>query len=308
MATSDPVPMAMPTSASASAGASLTPSPAMATTAFPLFREAMSACLSAGVIPPWNSEMPSSLATASTVAGASPEAMMMRMPRAVRSARAWRVFSRILSAREKAPAAWPSTAAKTVTRPCLRCSSTHRAREEMSTPRFCIMSAVPTQTLLPWKVPATPPPGKDWKSSMGDRVSFSSAAFWRKARAMGCSLFCSREAHRASSASIFTLFPVVTLTRDGLPSVRVPVLSITRILTLCMVSRAAASRKRMPREAAFPEATIMDMGVARPSAQGQATIRTATAFTSPCGQDGCGPQNPQAKNVRTAMSTTASTK
>ena len=230
------------------------------------------------------------------------------MPRAFRSARALRVLSRILSARENAPAACPSSAAKTVTRPCRRCSSTHGAREEMSTPCFCIMSPVPRDTLLPWMVPATPPPGKDWKSATESRGSFSSRALWTKARAMGCSLPCSREAHWASSLSMFMPPAVVTLTREGLPSVRVPVLSMTRVSTLCMVSREAASRNRMPREAAFPEATIMDMGVASPRAHGHATIRTATAFTSPCGQLGCGPQNPQTKNVSMATAATARTK
>ena len=34
---------------------------------------------------------------------------------------------------------------------------------------------------------------------------------------------------------------------------------------------------------------MMDIGVARPSAQGQAMIKTATAFTSACAKRGSGP-------------------
>ena len=39
---------------------------------------------------------------------------------------------------------------------------------------------------------------------------------------------------------------------------------------------AAASRKRMPCVAALPVATMIDMGVARPRAQGQAMMSTET--------------------------------
>ena len=41
-------------------------------------------------------------------------------------------------------------------------------------------------------------------------------------------------------------------------------------------------------------------GVARPSAQGHAMMRTATALTTANVHDGSGPKNPQTKNVPTA--------
>jgi hypothetical protein len=66
-----------------------------------------------------------------------------------------------------------------------------------------------------------------------------------------------------------------------LPSVSVPVLSTIRVSTLRRFSIAAASRNSTPWVAALPVATITDIGVARPSAQGQAMISTATALIRP---------------------------
>ena len=63
----------------------------------------------------------------------------------------------------------------------------------------------------------------------------------------------------------------------------------------------------MPWVAALPLATMIDIGVASPSAHGQAMISTATALTSPKTQLGSGPNNPQPKKASTAMATTTST-
>ena len=53
---------------------------------------------------------------------------------------------------------------------------------------------------------------------------------------------------------------------------------------------------------------MIDIGVASPSAQGQAMIRTATALTSACAIRGSGPTRPQTMAVATAMAMTAGTK
>ena len=82
----------------------------------------------------------------------------------------------------------------------------------------------------------------------------------------------------------------------GRPSVRVPVLSSTTASILLPRSSASPFLIRMPRRAPSPVPTIMAVGVARPSEQGQAINRTATAgmrlcATSPVDQvpaDGCG--------------------
>ena len=53
---------------------------------------------------------------------------------------------------------------------------------------------------------------------------------------------------------------------------------------------------------------MIDIGVARPSAQGQAMISTATALTRPWASAGGGPHSAQAKNVAIAIAITAGTK
>ena len=53
---------------------------------------------------------------------------------------------------------------------------------------------------------------------------------------------------------------------------------------------------------------MIDIGVASPSAQGQAMISTATALTIACASAGAGPATNQPMNVSTAHSTTAGTK
>ena len=77
--------------------------------------------------------------------------------------------------------------------------------------------------------------------------------------------------------------PAAAITRSncGLPAVKVPVLSTINVSTLQKFSIAAASRNNMPWVAALPLATIIDMGVASPSAHGQAIISTATALIKP---------------------------
>ncbi len=52
---------------------------------------------------------------------------------------------------------------------------------------------------------------------------------------------------------------------------------------------------------------MMDMGVASPSAQGQAMMSTDTAFTSACASRGSGPHTPQTSAASSAMRMTAGT-
>ena len=65
----------------------------------------------------------------------------------------------------------------------------------------------------------------------------------------------------------------------ALPSVSVPVLSTTSVSTFSSVSSASAFLISTPTCAPRPVATMMDIGVASPSAQGHAMISTATALT-----------------------------
>src|SRR5581483_6700960 len=63
----------------------------------------------------------------------------------------------------------------------------------------------------------------------------------------------------------------------GRPAVSVPVLSNTTAVTSPAFSNATPSRIRIPRFAAALEPAMIAAGVARPMAQGQATINTAAA-------------------------------
>ena len=67
----------------------------------------------------------------------------------------------------------------------------------------------------------------------------------------------------------------------GLPSVSVPVLSTTSVSTFSIRSSASAFLISTPACAPRPVPTMIDIGVARPSAHGQAMISTDTAAISP---------------------------
>ena len=99
----------------------------------------------------------------------------------------------------------------------------------------------------------------------------------------------------------------IAMTSSGWPSVSVPVLSTTIVSTFSKPSSASAFLIRMPFCAPLPVPTMIDIGVARPSAQGQAMISTATAFTIAYAIAGCGPTRPQMMNVMMAAMTTAGT-
>ena len=63
-------------------------------------------------------------------------------------------------------------------------------------------------------------------------------------------------------------------TTFGLPSVSVPVLSTTSVSTFSIRSSASAFLISTPACAPRPTPTMIDIGVASPSAQGQAMIST----------------------------------
>ena len=62
-------------------------------------------------------------------------------------------------------------------------------------------------------------------------------------------------------------------------------------VTLCSRSSASALRNRMPFSAPLPVPTMIDVGVARPSAHGQAMISTATVLSRARLKAGCGPSS-----------------
>ena len=112
-------------------------------------------------------------------------------------------------------------------------------------------------------------------------------------------LSCSRSSNGILSALVKSML--------GLGMVSVPVLSMTRALTLRMFSRAEASLIRICFWAALPMPTIKAVGVARPMAQGQATTRTETADKMAWGRAALPPMAHQARNVMRAMVATTGT-
>ena len=95
--------------------------------------------------------------------------------------------------------------------------------------------------------------------------------------AIGCSDAASTAPARRSTSSREAPFSGATSTSSILPSVTVPVLSSTIVSTRRVCSRISGPLIRMPSCAPRPVPTISAVGVARPSAHGQAMIRTATA-------------------------------
>ena len=128
------------------------------------------------------------------------------------------------------------------------------------------------------------------------------------AAASGCSLPCSSDAARLRIRASSHAGAAVTVISFGLPTVSVPVLSTTSVSTARITSIASAFLNSTPEVAPFPIATMIDIGVARPSAQGQAMISTATALTIACAMRGSGPAVAHTIAVTTALATTIGTK
>src|SRR5665213_4314907 len=127
------------------------------------------------------------------------------------------------------------------------------------------------------------------------------------AAASGCSLDLSRLAANARTADSSKPTAATTAVTRGFPSVRVPVLSITKVSTFSNRSTDSAFLMRTPALAPLPTPTMMDIGVARPSAHGQAMMSTDTAATTASPSAGAGAQIIQAANVMAAEDMTAGT-
>ena len=143
------------------------------------------------------------------------------------------------------------------------------------------MPALPKATLRPSTDPVTPFPVTEANPLASFSRSDRSFAAATMAAASGCSLARSRLAASGRiSASDIPGAGATAITR-GFPSVSVPVLSTTSVLTFSMRSSASADLISTPPSAPLPTPTMIDIGVARPSAQGQAMISTDTPAISP---------------------------
>jgi hypothetical protein len=129
-------------------------------------------------------------------------------------------------------------------------------------------------------MPMTPLPAGASKPRTVPIAIPRSAAAATIAAASGCSLPRSTLAAKRSTCASSNPSAGVTATTFGLPSVSVPVLSTTSVSIFSIRSSASAFLMSTPACAPRPTPTMIDIGVASPSAQGQAMIKTLTAATN----------------------------
>ena len=199
------------------------------------------------------------------------------------------VVSLIGSATPTMPAARPSMATNITVCPSRRSSSAFSFSESTLDRQRLHHLHVADGDAPALDVPITPLPVTDSKS--GDIHERDSALLGTGDDGGGERMLahvleaCDQPQQRCSSIES----ALTTVTSRGLPSVSVPVLSTTSVVTFSRISSASALRISTPASAPRPVPTMIDIGVARPSAHGHAMISTATAFTSACASRGSGP-------------------
>ena len=135
-----------------------------------------------------------------------------------------------------------------------------------------ISRRLPRKTVSPLTSACAPLPSRLRKS----RASgiFSPSALSRIARASGCSDPFSTAAASSNTCSGMRPSAATISTTRGSPIVKVPVLSKITTLSFVASSSADAFLNRMPRLAPSPVPTMTAIGVASPSASGQAITKT----------------------------------
>ena len=307
MATSVPVPMAMPTSAAASAGASLTPSPAIATTR-PLSRNCFTTRpLSSGRISASTSAIPSLAATACAVVRLSPVNMTTRIPSSCKTRIASGVLALIGSAIASNPATRPSTAARITVAPSARSSSARCVNDPRVDPELRKQFRVSQRDALSVH-PADHP-------STGRRIEILYLAerklFLLRGRQDGASQRDARSpAPDWPPGEGVRLLETIRRNHCRHPGLslgqgaglvdheRVDLLEALQRLGILDEDAGPAPR---------PTPTMIDIGVARPSAQGQAMMSTETAATTAYATGAARAPERQATKARTATPMTAGT-
>ena len=291
--------MAMPTSAWASAGASLMPSPAIATTRPCPCSRLMTSALSPGSTSASNSSMPSwrrdRLGSGAAVASQHHDAQS-HVLQLLQSPSRRGGLDRVGD--PKIPHTSPSMATRSRLHPPGALGAAGRATRRQRAPSSISSAHAADGTRLPSTIPDTPCRCSDRNARLAPSVKFRCFGRRHDGAPSGCSLLCSRLAANAITRSHPPRSPRPK-PRVGFPSVSVPVLSTTRVSTFSRISSASAFLISTPASAPRPVPTMIAMGVASPSAQGQAMISTATALTSACAKRGCGPeQAPSHKGQR----------
>ena len=225
----------------------------MATTSPASWRRRISAILSSGYTSASTRSIPTSAATRSAVARASPVRSTGVSPSSARSATAPALVGFRVSTTESVARGTPSH--ETVTAPSRR----------------------PTSTEWPSTDPTTPTPGTFRKSATSGSSPTSRRAPSATALAIGCSEAASTAPASRSTSPRVSPSSGVTSVSAIRPSVRVPVLSSTTVVMRCVRSRTSGPLMRIPSCAPRPVPTSNAVGVARPRAHGHAMISTATA-------------------------------
>ena len=206
------------------------------------------------------------------------------------------------------PASRPSSGhAAPAVRPACSMASTRSRHGSGSTPSLRIIAALPMTTRVPSTVPVTPCPGRLRTPLAAGRSSPARRGVVDDGPASGCSLPAWTAA--ASGDQLGPLRPRRERVGDHSagPCVSVPVLSKTTVSTRCARSSASTSRIRMPARAPAPVPATSAVGVARPSAQGQAMTSTETAATS-AGSQRAADHHPADEGQIATTATTTGTK
>ena len=166
IATSVPVPMAMPTSAWARAGESLMPSPTIATGPSPwAWSCRITAALSAGRTSAITRSIPARAATSSAVRRASPLSITSCSPWRRRAATAAAELGLRGSEMPKQASIRPSSTTAATLQPTASSSSTRGWRAAVSMPSSSNQRGVPTSNSRPAIAPRTPQPATASKPS-----------------------------------------------------------------------------------------------------------------------------------------------
>ena len=126
-------------------------------------------------------------------------------------------------------------------------------------------------------MPSTPRPSRLRNASTAGSGPCSARAALAMARAIGCSEALFQRTHEPQHLAAVDAVGDATSTSAILPVVTVPVLSSTIVSTLRVDSSTSGPLMSRPSCAPRPVPTMSAVGVASPSAHGQAMISTATA-------------------------------
>ena len=239
--------MAMPTSAAASAGASLTPSPAMATRRPSLRRRCTTSPLRSGRTRPRFRRCRAADATARAVVELSPVSITIRRPSA-RKRRERGLCRRLDRIGDRDDAGGTAVDRDKDRGRAGRCAVRRGCRAPASRYSIhAISAALPSATALPSTVPVAPLP--DTASEIADIAPRTSCdPGGRRGSRAPADARCPARRWRQAAAALLVerRRPDDDAITFGLPSVSVPVLSITSVSMRSNRSSASASRIRMP--------------------------------------------------------------